>query len=91
MEVISRETKMEFLCYFFSERDWIQSDKYKLCTWRDSLGDYNGRVTDYLLSNEVDSDTLVYLCGNCEMIYEVYDLLTSRGLDSDQIRTEVYF
>ncbi len=73
------------------EKFLYNSEKYTLCTSRDSKGDFNGRVTDYLMANEVDSDTLVYLCGNCEMIYEVYDLLTSRGLDSDQIRTEVYF
>ena len=73
------------------ERSSYNSEKYILCTSRDSKGDFDGRVTDYLMTNEVDSDTLVYLCGNCEMIYEVYDLLTSSGMDSDQIRTEVYF
>jgi ferredoxin--NADP+ reductase/benzoate/toluate 1,2-dioxygenase reductase subunit len=73
------------------ESSFYPSGRYTVCTSRDSGGDFQGRVTDYLLSNEVDSDTLVYLCGNCDMIYEVYDLLTSRGLDSDQIKTEVYF
>lgn len=66
-------------------------DRYILCTSRDEGGNFNGRVTDYLAKHEVDSDTLVYLCGNCDMIYEVYDQLTSRGIDSDQIKTEVYF
>lgn len=73
------------------EKFFYNEDKYTLCTSGDSKGDFDGRVTDYLMANEVDPDTLVYLCGNCEMIYEVYDLLTSRGFDSDQIRTEVYF
>lgn len=73
------------------EKSFFATDKYILCTSGDSQGDFNGRVTDYLLSNEVDSDTLVYLCGNCDMIYEAYDMLTSSGLDSDQIKTEVYF
>lgn len=73
------------------ERDSYPADRYILCTSRDKQGDFEGRVTDYLALNEVDPDTLVYLCGNCDMIYEVYDLLTSRGIDSDQIKTEVYF
>ena len=49
------------------------------------------RVTDYLKQKEVNSDTLVYICGNCDMIYDVYDLLSSRGFPSGNIKTEVYF
>jgi ferredoxin/flavodoxin---NADP+ reductase len=73
------------------EHSFFPEDRYILCTSGDKKGDFNGRVTDYLSMNEVDSDTLIYLCGNCDMIYEVYDQLTSRGVDSDQIKTEVYF
>jgi ferredoxin--NADP+ reductase len=73
------------------ERDFFSGERYVLCSSRDNQGDYSGRVTDYLAMIEVDSDTLIYLCGNCDMIYEVYDQLTSRGIDSDQIKTEVYF
>ena len=73
------------------ESDLYPEGRYTLCTSRDDRGNFTGRVTDYLTINKVDSDTLVYLCGNCDMIYEVYDLLTSHGLDSDQIKTEVYF
>lgn len=73
------------------ERSFFPEDRYILCTSRDPDGDFYGRVTDYLSMNEVDSDTLIYLCGNCDMIYEVYDQITSRGIDSDQIKTEVYF
>jgi ferredoxin--NADP+ reductase/benzoate/toluate 1,2-dioxygenase reductase subunit len=79
------------LAYEGYERSFFPEDRYILCSSRDELGDFNGRVTDYLAMNEIESDTLVYLCGNCDMIYEVYDQLTSRGIDSDQIKTEVYF
>jgi ferredoxin/flavodoxin---NADP+ reductase len=65
--------------------------RHVLCTSRDQLGDFNGRVTDYLKQISLDSDTLVYLCGNCDMIYDVYDLLTSQGFPSGNIKTEVYF
>lgn len=73
------------------ERNSYPDDRYLVCTSRDDKGDFHGRVSDYLTTREIDSKTLVYLCGNCDMIYEVYDLLTSKGIDSDQIKTEVYF
>lgn len=66
-------------------------EKYTSCVSRENAGDFHGRVTDYLLKNSVDSDTLVYLCGNYEMIHAVYDVLTTKGLSPDNIRTEVYF
>lgn len=79
----------------FGEEAYDRSDydpeRFVLCTSRDEEGDFHGRVTDYLQANKPDSDSLVYLCGNCDMIYEVYDLLTSAGIPSDNIRTEVYF
>jgi ferredoxin--NADP+ reductase/benzoate/toluate 1,2-dioxygenase reductase subunit len=65
--------------------------KYISCVSREEGGNFHGRVTDYLLKNDIDSDTLVYLCGNYEMIHNVYDVLTTKGLSPDNIRTEVYF
>jgi ferredoxin--NADP+ reductase/benzoate/toluate 1,2-dioxygenase reductase subunit len=73
------------------ERHHYPSGRYVLCTSRDNHGDFHGRVTDYLKQHELNSDTLVYLCGNCDMIYDVYDLLTSKGFPSANIKTEVYF
>ena len=73
------------------EKGHYPEDWYVLCTSRDTKGDFQGRVTDYISHHEVDSDTLVYLCGNCDMIYEVYDLLISGGFNADHIKTEVYF
>jgi ferredoxin/flavodoxin---NADP+ reductase len=67
------------------------NNRYIGCTSRDKEGGFHGRVTDYLKQNKVDSNTLVYLCGNYEMIHEVYDILTTKGLSPDNIRTEVYF
>ncbi|HJZ38744.1 MAG TPA: FAD-binding oxidoreductase [Bacteroidales bacterium] len=73
------------------ERHFYPKDRHILCTSRDDTGDFRGRVTDYLKQKETDFDTMVYLCGNCDMIYDVYDLLTSRGFPAGNIRTEVYF
>lgn len=73
------------------ESDKYPDGRYIGCTSRDREGAFNGRVTDYLRENDIDSNTLVYLCGNYEMIHEVYDILTNKGLSPDNIRTEVYF
>ncbi|MCG8702094.1 MAG: FAD-binding oxidoreductase [Bacteroidales bacterium] len=73
------------------ECEHYDSERYILCTSRDTSGDFSGRVTDYLKQNDVDTNTLVYLCGNSEMVYDAYDILMSKGLPSDNIRTEVYF
>ena len=54
-------------------------------------GDYQGRVTQYLRDHEWLSETQVYLCGNCDMIYDAFDLLKEKGIPSSQIFTEVYF
>ncbi len=51
----------------------------------------SGRVTDYLRSNPVDPNTLCYLCGNCDMIYEAFDILKGYGVPAEQLFAEVYF
>lgn len=73
------------------ERHHYPADRFVLCASRDNRGDFNGRVTDYLRQTPLDIDTMVYLCGNCDMIYEVYDLLTAKGFPSGNIKTEVYY
>ncbi len=50
-----------------------------------------GRVTDYLRSHPVDPETRCYLCGNCDMIYEAFDILKSHGVPPEQLYAEVYF
>lgn len=65
--------------------------KYIMCTSRDEDGDFYGRVTDYLLENDFDLNTEVYLCGNSNMILDAIDILTAKGISNQQIFTEVYF
>ena len=52
---------------------------------------FEGRVTDYLRSNGVDKTATYYLCGNTDMINEVYDILREEKVNGDQIFTEVFF
>jgi ferredoxin--NADP+ reductase/benzoate/toluate 1,2-dioxygenase reductase subunit len=51
----------------------------------------SGRVTDYLRDHPVSPDTLCYLCGNCDMIYECFDILKNQGVEPEQLFAEVYF
>ena len=66
-------------------------DKYFHCVSREEGGDFSGRVTDYLATLEIAPETNAFLCGNCDMIYEAFDLLQDKGLPTAQIHTEVYF
>jgi ferredoxin--NADP+ reductase len=66
-------------------------DRYIHCVSREDGGAFRGRVTDYLQTLEIDTQTEAFLCGNCDMIYEAFDLLQEKGLPTAQIHTEVYF
>ena len=50
-----------------------------------------GRVTDYLRAHPVAPETRCYLCGNCDMIYEAFDILKTHGVPPEQLYAEVYF
>jgi ferredoxin--NADP+ reductase/benzoate/toluate 1,2-dioxygenase reductase subunit len=52
---------------------------------------FGGRVTDYLRSHRIDPETNCYLCGNCDMIYESFDILKGQGLPPEHLYAEVYF
>ena len=73
------------------ERESYDPNRYILCTSGENTGNFNGRVTEYLLQNPVSPDTICYLCGNCHMIYEAYDILEKQGIKLGPIHTEVYF
>ncbi len=68
-----------------------QARRFVACTSRDRGGDFYGRLTDYLLETELDTQSLVFLCGNSNMIFDAMDILRARGFSQNQIYTEVYF
>lgn len=65
------------------------------CLSRDNSGNFSGRVTHYLqreiIEGNLDTRALFLLCGNCNMIYEAFDLLKDAGVRHDQLFAEVYF
>lgn len=73
------------------EADHYKAGSYLTCTSRGNRGNYNGRITDYLLSNQEEKADKVYLCGNSSMIYDAMDILRAQGYRHDQLFTEVYF
>ncbi len=65
--------------------------KYVACVSKGKGGDFAGRVTDYLKKIPLPLDTLYYLCGNRAMINDVYDILSVKGINGNNIFTEVFF
>ena len=68
-----------------------QTDNYIMSTSRDTTGNFNGRVTDYIKQNKFDGDTICYFCGNFKMIREAMNLLEKKGIPGNQLHAEVYF
>ncbi|OVE77307.1 hypothetical protein BVX99_02880 [bacterium F16] len=69
----------------------IYGERYTGCISRESGGDYHGRVTECIKGQTIAPDTLCYLCGNCDMIYDVFDILIGKGVHPDNLHAEVYF
>lgn len=65
--------------------------KRTICTSRDRMGNFAGRVTDFLQSEDIDCNKIYYLCGNSNMIGEVSDILEKTGVLVKNIRSEVFF
>jgi ferredoxin/flavodoxin---NADP+ reductase len=61
------------------------------CVSGENSGDFQGRVTDWLLQNTIDTKAHYYLCGNVKMIHEVFDILSENGVPHDNTHAEVYF
>jgi len=73
------------------EHNEYPKGKYISCTSRDNKGDFQGRVTNYLQQNSIDTQAIYYLCGNYEMIDDAYGILEKAGVKPENIKAEVYF
>ena len=67
-----------------------QVGKYIACISQNDNG-VSMRVTDYLQSNPIAKDSIVYLCGNRNMIVDAVQILLDQGISGDQIISEVFF
>ena len=61
------------------------------CTSRDDKGDFNGRVTSLIEKTNFNKNSKFFLCGNFDMIYDVQNILKSKGFHPNSMFTEVYF
>ena len=66
------------------ERNDYDPARYILCTSKESNGGRKGRVTRFLTGFRVDPDMLFYVCGNNNMIYEVYHILSDKGIPDER-------
>jgi ferredoxin--NADP+ reductase/benzoate/toluate 1,2-dioxygenase reductase subunit len=73
------------------EYDSYHRSRIVTCTSREESGDFYGRVTEYLRESPVDPEAACFLCGNCDMIYEAFDILQDQGIPHDRLFAEVYF
>lgn len=69
----------------------FEKERITLCTTGDKNGDFNGRVSELLRASDIERETNCFLCGNSEMIYEAFDILTEKGIPVSNIYSEVYF
>lgn len=73
------------------ERIEYDATRYILCTSKEIWEGHKGRVTNFLPFYPLKPDMLFYLCGNNNMIYEVYHILLNKGIPDENIFMEVYF
>ena len=73
------------------DRHVFDASAFQPCVSREDTGDYRGRVTDYLRAHPVDARSHCYLCGNCAMIHDAFDILRGQGVPAARLHTEVYF
>jgi ferredoxin/flavodoxin---NADP+ reductase len=62
-----------------------------LCTSGEPLGDFFGRLTEYLGNCIFPAGSHYFLCGSNQMISDVFDILTGKGVPVSRIHAEVYF
>ena len=77
-------------CYV---RTAFSAERYHACISGEAAvdGAHTGRVTHHLRNERVPEDAECYLCGSCDMIYEMFALLQAKGIPRTQIHTETYY
>ncbi len=79
--------------YFEKEFRLGLKENYLQCSSAtDEIGDFSGRVTDYLENeSNLPTNNKYYLCGRALMVVEVRDILISRGIPYENIISEIFF
>ena len=79
--------------YFNDQLQNHDSLNYLRCSTQvNENGYFSGRVTEYLSSIDLPGNNRrYYLCGSTEMVVEARDILISKGIDYNNIESEIYF
>ena len=67
------------------------SECYVQCVSQENGGCFQGRVSDYLRQNPQGAEKHYYLCGNRNMVNEIYDILREQKVSGSNITSEVFF
>lgn len=73
------------------DEEKYSNNRYTPCISKPENGKEGRRVTDYLLSKDLDTSSKVYLCGNRNMIIDAIAILRTKGFTGDSIFTETFF
>ncbi|HLN55758.1 MAG TPA: FAD-binding oxidoreductase [Bacteroidales bacterium] len=73
------------------ERSAYEAARYILCTSKEISDERQGRVTKFLPEYRTPPGASFYLCGNGNMIYEVWHILREKGIPAERIFSEIYF
>ncbi len=65
--------------------------RYVLCSSGQTGIGFGGRVSDYIQQNGVNTAALYYLCGSSQMVNDTIQILSEKGIDKENIKTEVFY
>ena len=65
--------------------------RYISCVSKENAGNFQGRVSDYVIKYPFEKESLIYLCGNSQMINDVKAILSQQGFNPAQMFNEIYF
>ena len=68
-----------------------QSGRYIPCISKNAEGLPSYRLTEYLIKNPANPTSIVYLCGNRNMIIDAFEILRNQGVPGNNLYTEVFF
>jgi len=74
----------------YHEKDYAQG-RYIPCISRNIEGQPSFRLTEYLIKYPVNPSSIVYLCGNRNMIVDAFETLREQGVHGNNLFTEVFF
>lgn len=79
--------------FYFQDEflDCFGKNYIRCCSQEIGSGLYPGRLTQWLCEQVLPSGISFFLCGSAEMVVETRDILISKGVEFENIMSEIYF